>query len=112
MSLKVRALKNVGATWLALVMHGAVGLVLSPLILHRLGDEAFSVWVLVFALAGYFGLLDLGIRSSIVKYTAKFIASSDLDQLSRYLSTAVAFYTVVAATVLLFTAVGWFYVDH
>lgn len=112
MSFKARALRNVGATWVALAMHGAVGLVLSPLILHRLGDEAFSVWILVFALAGYFGLLDLGIRSSIVKYTAKFTASNDLDQLSRHLSTALVFYSVVAGTVLLFTAVGWLYVDH
>jgi O-antigen/teichoic acid export membrane protein len=109
MSLKAQAIRNVGATWLGLLIHAAVGFFLSPFILHRLGDEAFSVWVLVFAISGYFGLLDLGIRSAIVKYTAKFIATDDVEQLSRYLSTSLAFYAVVALVVLLVTIVGSFY---
>ena len=103
MSLKVQAVKNVGATWLGLLVHAAVGFFLSPFILHKLGDEAFSLWVLVFALTGYYGLLDLGIRSSIVKYTAKFVATENEDQLARYLSTSFAFYVVVAVIVLLAT---------
>ena len=109
MSLKAQAVKNVTATWFGLVVHAIVGFFLSPFILHRLGDEAFSVWILVFALTGYYGLLDLGIRSSIVRYTARFAAIGDSDQLSRYLSTSIAFYILVALVVFLATAVG--YVD-
>jgi O-antigen/teichoic acid export membrane protein len=101
--------KNVAATWLGLLIHASVGFLLSPFILHRLRDEAFSVWILVFALAGYFGLLDFGIRSAIVKYTAKFTALHDSEQLSRHLSTSLAFYTLVAFFVLLTTAVGSMY---
>ena len=108
MSLKAQAIKNVSATWLALLVQAVVGFFLSPFILHRLGNEAFSVWVLVFALTGYFGLFDCGIRSSIVKYTAAFISTHDHDQLSRYLSTSLAFYTVVGFFVLLLTVSGFF----
>jgi O-antigen/teichoic acid export membrane protein len=111
MSLKLQAVKNVTSTWLGLGVHAAVGFFLSPFILHRLGDEAFSLWVLVFALTGYFGLLDLGIRSSIVRYTAKFIAANDTEQLSRYLSTSLAFYSLVAVAVVLMTTVGFFYLN-
>jgi O-antigen/teichoic acid export membrane protein len=111
MNLKVQAVKNVTATWLGLVVHAVVGFFLSPFILHRLGDEAFSLWVLVFALTGYFGLLDLGIRSSIVKYTAKFIAVKDMEELSRYLSTSVAFFAFIALGVGLTTIVGSFYLN-
>jgi O-antigen/teichoic acid export membrane protein len=108
MSLRVQAVKNVSATWLGLLVHALTGFFLSPFILHKLGDEAFSLWVLVFALTGYFGLLDLGIRSSIVKYTAKFIATNEADQLARYLSTSMAFYSAVGAVVLLGTILGFF----
>jgi O-antigen/teichoic acid export membrane protein len=108
MSLRKQAVKNVTATWLGLVVHAVTGFFLSPFILHRLGDEAFSLWVLIFAVTGYFGLLDFGIRSSIVKYTAKFIATKDEEQLSRYLSTAVAFYAAMAVFVLLGTIAGFF----
>jgi O-antigen/teichoic acid export membrane protein len=65
-----------------------VGFFLSPFILHRLGDDAFSLWVLVFSLTGYYGLLDLGIRASIIRYVAKFAATEDEEQLARFLSTA------------------------
>lgn len=109
MSLRAQAVKNVTATWLGLAVHAAVGFFLSPFILHRLGDQAFSLWVLVFAFTGYFGLLDFGIRSSIVKYTAKFIATNDDEQLSRYLSTAIAFYAAMAVIVLLGTLAGFFW---
>src|SRR6202142_4332347 len=109
MSLRVQAVKNVMATWLGLVVHALTGFFLSPFILHKLGDEAFSLWVLVFALTGYFGLLDLGIRSSIVKYTAKFMATDDAHQLSRYLSTSMAFYTAIGVVILFATTAGFFY---
>ena len=100
------AIKNVTATWLGLAVHALVGFFLSPFILHRLGDSAFSVWILVFALTGYFGLLDFGIRSAVVKYTAKLSALHDSDQLSRNLSTSLAFYGFIAIVVILMTAIG------
>lgn len=111
MSVRVQAVKNVTATWLGLLVHALTGFFLSPFILHRLGDEAFSLWVLVFAFTGYFGLLDLGIRSSIVKYTAKFVAIDDREQLSRYLSTSMAFYTAIGVVVLFATTAGFFYLQ-
>src|SRR5579859_6322478 len=94
---------------MGLAMHAVVGFFLSPFILHRLGDEAFSLWILIFAVTGYYGLLDLGIRSSIVKYTAKFLVTNDREQLSRYLSTSLAFYSAMAVIILLATITGSFY---
>src|SRR4029077_13984354 len=108
MSLKLQAAKNVSATWLSLAVHAGVGFFLSPFILHRLGDDAFSLWVLVFSLTGYYGNLDLGIRASIVRYVAKFAATEDEDQLARFLSTSLAFYVAVGLVVVLLTAVGFF----
>lgn len=109
MGLKAQAIKNVSATWLALLVHAVAGFLLAPLTLHRLGDEAYSIWILIFAITGYLSLLDLGIRSSIVKYTAGFMATGDHDQLSRYLSTCLAFYLVVGLFALFLTAGGFFY---
>src|ERR1700730_18038944 len=111
MSLRVQAAKNVGATWLGLLVHAAVGFFLSPFILHQLGDNAFSLWVLVFSLTGYYGVLDLGIRSSLIRYVASFAATQDENKLAKFLSTSVAFYAVVALVVLLLTAIGFFHLQ-
>ena len=109
MNLTVQAAKNVSATWLSLAVHAVVGFFLSSFILHRLGDDAFSLWVLVFSLTGYYGLLDLGVRASIVRYVAKFAATKDEEQLSKFLSTSLAFYVAIGLVVLLLTAVGVIY---
>jgi O-antigen/teichoic acid export membrane protein len=109
MSVQRQAIKNVTAMWIGLLINAAVGFFLSPFILHRLGDEAFSVWILVFAVTGYFALLDFGIRSAIVKYTAKFTAQQDTEQLSRHLSTSLVFLMAIALFVLLTTAAGTHY---
>jgi O-antigen/teichoic acid export membrane protein len=108
MGLRVQATKNVGAVWLGLLVQVAVGFFLSPFILHKLGDNAFSLWVLVFSLTGYYGVLDLGIRSSIVRYVARFAATRDEDNLAKFLSTSVAFYAFVSLLVLFLTGLGFF----
>ena len=109
MSLRIKTAKNVASGWLSLLIHVAVGFFLSPFILHKLGDAAFGLWVLIFSLTGYYGLFDFGIRSSVVRYVARFAASQDADQLTRFLNTSVATYGLVALMVLVVTGIGSFY---
>ena len=80
---KIRIAKNVGSSWFALGVDVVVGVLLSPFILHRLGDTAFGVWVLIFSITGYYGLFDLGIRSSIVRYVSKFSATDSKDEIAK-----------------------------
>src|SRR5207249_5021220 len=107
---KVEILKNVGSSWCALGVNVLVGIFLSPYILHRLGDEAFGLWVLIFSITGYYGLFDLGIRSSIVRYVAKYSAINDYEELNRLINTAMASYGTVGMLSLLVTFSGAFYV--
>ena len=85
---KGQILRNVGSSWFALGVNVLVGIFLSPYILHRLGDVAFGLWILVFSVTGYYGLFDLGIRSSIVRYIAKYSANEEHDELNRLVNTA------------------------
>ena len=108
---KAEILKNVGSSWFALGINVLVGIFISPYILHRLGDDAFGLWVLIFSVTGYYGLFDLGIRSSIVRYVAKYSAVDDHEQLNRLISTSLASYTAVCLVCLLLTGVGAFFVS-
>src|SRR5712691_13512838 len=98
---KVEILKNVCSSWCALGVNILVGILLSPYILHRLGDEAFGLWVLIFSITGYYGLFDLGIRSSIVRYVAKYSATNNYEELNRLISTSLFSYGCLAAALLL-----------
>jgi O-antigen/teichoic acid export membrane protein len=92
---KTQILKNVGSSWSALATSVLVGIFLSPFILHRLGDAAYGIWVLIFSVTGYYGLFDLGIRSSIIRYVSKYTATGDREKLTQFISTALFSYTCI-----------------
>src|SRR2546430_9553426 len=108
---KREIVKNVSSNWFALGLNVLVGVFLSPYILHHLGDEAFGLWVLIFSVTGYYGLFDLGIRSSIVRYVAKYSALNDDEQLNHLINTAMFAYSGIGLICLAITLIGTFYVD-
>ncbi len=109
---KRQILKNVGSTWFSLGCDVLVGLFLSPIILHWLGDAAFGIWVLIFSITGYYGLFDLGIRSSVVRYVSKFSATDNIEELAKIVNTALFTYSCLGAVSLVLTGILSFYVEH
>ncbi len=109
---KKEILKNVGSSWFALGINILVGVFLSPFILHRLGDAAFGIWVLIFSLTGYYGIFDFGIRSSIIRYVSKYTATRDLSEVTGLLNSAMFTYTCVGAVCMGITVVGCVYIDR
>ena len=107
---KNQILKNVGSSWSALAMNVVVGIFLTPFILHRLGDAAFGIWVLIFSVTGYYGLFDLGIRSSIIRYVSKYTATGENDKLTRFLNTSLFTYSAIGVLSMTLTTVLSFYV--
>ena len=103
---KRQIFRNVGATWFALGLNVVVGIFLSPYILHHLGDDAFGLWILIFSVTGYYGLFDLGIRSSIVRYVARFSATDDDAELNRLVSTAMFGYGAIGILAMGITLVA------
>jgi O-antigen/teichoic acid export membrane protein len=102
---KKQILKNVGSSWSALATNVLVGIFLSPLILHRLGDAAYGIWVLIFSVTGYYGLFDLGIRSSIIRYVSKYTATGENEKLARFVNTSLFAYTMIGAITMTLTVV-------
>lgn len=107
---KRQIFRNVGSTWFALGLNIVVGIFLSPYILHRLGDDAFGLWILIFSVTGYYGLFDLGIRSSIVRYVARFSATDDRTELNRLVSTAMFGYSTIGILAMSITLVATYYI--
>ena len=98
-------LKNVGSSWFSLGINVLIGFFLSPFILHRLGDAAFGIWVLIFSITGYYGIFDLGIRSSVVRYIAKLTAVEDKEGLAKFFNTILFTYTCIGLVTALVTLI-------
>jgi O-antigen/teichoic acid export membrane protein len=103
---KLDLIKNVGSSWFSLGINVIIGFFLSPFILHRLGDAAFGIWVLIFSITGYYGIFDLGIRSSVVRYVSKFTAIEDNEGLAKFFNTSLATYTFIGIAAALVTLAG------
>lgn len=95
-----RLVRNVFSNWAGVIANLAISFFLSPFLVHRLGDAGYGLWVLVLSVTGYMGLLDSGLRVSIVKHTAEYNARGDREGLSRLLTTALLLYGVLSLLVL------------
>ena len=111
MNLGSRAAANVTSSWLKLAVQLGVAVVVSPFMLHKLGDSAFGVWILVLSLTGYLGFFDFGVRASIGRYVARFAATGDLEQLRRFVNTALAACSVLGLLALVLTGLGSIYLS-
>jgi len=108
---KRQIIKNVFSSWFTLGVNILIGIFLSPFILHRLGDAAFGIWILIFSITGYYGLFDLGIRSSVVRFVAKFSATEDSENLARVINTSLFAYAGIGALAMVLTVVGALHID-
>ncbi|MCX5699838.1 MAG: oligosaccharide flippase family protein [Candidatus Omnitrophica bacterium] len=100
MSLSDRVIKNVFFSWAYYLISLLCGIFLMPFMVHRLGDTVYGIWILILSLAGYMGLFDLGIRSSIVKYVAELHANNKQNKLNELINTSLFTYGFIGFLIL------------
>ncbi len=81
----------------------AVGFFLSPFIVHRLGNEAYGIWVLAMSSINYLSMLDLGMRSSVLRHVSKGHTVGDHEAASAAISGALWVRLQISVLVLLLT---------
>ena len=97
MSVKRTVLRNVLSNWTGYAVSVGVALMLSPFIVHSLGDDLYGLWTLIVAFTGYYGVLDLGIRSGVGQYVTRYWAHRDMPGVNRTMNTAVVLMSGAAA---------------
>ena len=85
------------------------GLVVTPIVLHALGDEPFGIWGFIGSITIYLAVLDLGLGPSVVRFTAEADGRGDPEETNRIASVALALYAVIGAlTLVAGAALSWF----
>ena len=88
---KKRFAINVGMNWVAMATGMVVPFFLSPFIVRHLGPVAYGVWILAVSTVSYLNLLDLGLRSSIVRYVSKNTAIENIIEAQKAIGAALWF---------------------
>ena len=109
---KRQIVKNVSSNWFSLGINVVVGFLLTPFILRRLGDTANGLWIMIGFVTGYYGLFDLGIRSSIVRYVSKFAATGDREDLAKLINTSLFAYSCIGLASMLVTLLVAGNIEH
>lgn len=81
----------------------AVALVMTPVLVHGLGKEAYGIWVLVGSMIFYLELLEFGFGPATAKYVAEFESRGDRELVRRTIATS---FWVLALPGLLAMVVG------
>jgi O-antigen/teichoic acid export membrane protein len=104
-------IKNVLSNWAGFLVYTAVAFYLSPFLIHSLGKEIYGLWVLVGSLTGYMGILDMGVRSAIVKYTSAYFTKKDFKELSNIVNNSITLFSIFSCVILVVVAVLFFFLE-
>jgi O-antigen/teichoic acid export membrane protein len=109
MSEKRRIVINTLANGVAQFASMLSALVFMPFLIKGFGATGYGLYLIASSVAGYAGLLDLGVGTSVTKITAEASAQGDSERVGRVVSSGVAFYTlvgIVVAAIMLFLALN------
>ncbi len=100
-----RITKNITSNVLAFVISVIIPILLTPFVIHRLGNQHYGLWILIGSVIGYYGLLDLGIGSSVVRYVSKYIAADDEQNLNGFVNTVLFMFILVSIAAIIVSGV-------
>jgi O-antigen/teichoic acid export membrane protein len=83
-----RLASNVIFNWAAYFVFIVAGFIMPRMIDRRLGQELLGVWDFAWSLVGYFGLVQMGVISSVNRYVAKHRADRDTFGMNQVTSSA------------------------
>src|SRR5882672_10588002 len=69
-----------------------VTILLTPYILHSLGERDYGIWAAFVVFVGSSNLLDLGLGSSILKFISAYHAQEDFEKINKAIFSGMVFY--------------------
>lgn len=103
MSLTENSQRRIGIllSYVCIILQTIVGFLYIPLLLHFISREEYGLYQLVGSLIAYFGVMDFGLSSMVVRFYAKYLALDDREGMENILAIATRAYAGIGVLVLL-----------
>jgi O-antigen/teichoic acid export membrane protein len=102
LSLVDKVIKNTFYYIFSQVIAFVFPLLLTPYIISKIGDSQFGIYALILGFVGTFGLLDLSMSSSFVKFISEFYNKKDYERLFNTINTGFLFYFIFSVLISIF----------
>ena len=97
-----KVLVNTGSNVCVMFVKLVITFIMTPVLLHNLGNYDYGIWEILVAILGYMGLLDIGMKPAIARFAAKYHALEERGKLQELYSTAWMFLLIVGACLCVF----------
>jgi len=94
-------LRNIGSNWALTILGVASAYVLTPFLVHTLGQGGYGTWTLVMAMTGYIGLVALGVPMACMRYIAQHVSLKQWDKANQTIGTCAGLYLMLGGAALL-----------
>lgn len=101
MSLTDKVIKNTYYYFLSQIINYVIPLFLTPFIISYIGITEFGIYALVIGLTGTFGLFDMSISTSYIKFISEHYQKKDYSELNRVINSGTFFYILFGSACVL-----------
>jgi O-antigen/teichoic acid export membrane protein len=88
-------------SYITIILTNGIGLVLTPFMIHKLGDSEYGLYTLIGSLVGYISVLDFGLNNSIVRFVAKYKAQDNKKGEENFLATTMLIYAIISLIIII-----------
>ncbi|MDI6447841.1 lipopolysaccharide biosynthesis protein [Anaerobaca lacustris] len=94
---------NVIISWAGQMVFIVAGFIMPRMIDRRLGQETLGIWDFSWSMVAYFGLIQMGVGSSVSRYVAKYRARGEVSLVSSIVSSVMFLQSAMALVILVLT---------
>jgi O-antigen/teichoic acid export membrane protein len=90
---------NVMMNWAAMAIGMVVPFFLTPFVIRHLGTTAYGIWILAVSTVSYLNVLDMGLRSAVIRFVSKAEAQAKPQDAAVAVNAAVWVRLLISASV-------------
>ena len=87
-------------SYLNIIISIVTGFIVSPMLVHGLGESEYGAYQMTAALIGYVSVLDFGLHSSITRFVSKYQANKDERGQQNFIGVSLILFFIIAAMIL------------
>lgn len=87
-------------SYINILLHTLIGFLYVPILLHYIGKNEYGLYQLIGSLIAYFGIMDFGLSTAVIRYYSQYKAKNDLIGMENILAVSVRCYAVVTIIAL------------
>lgn len=98
-NLSHQTIKNSVYTFAAMALPVIFSIVVTPIVMHKLGVGNYGIYVVLNVIIGFLSLLDMGLIPALIKSIATHFENNSLDKLHRVINSALYIYLILSLAV-------------